>query len=459
MSKRASAQRKALACLILSAAISVAWGSWIAVESHSGFGAFKAIFYPARCLMRHSDPYNPPALQRLYESQGGKFPPNPTDAFLFRRAMLVCVNLPTSLFLIVPLAVLPWKAAALIWMLQNVAGLSLAAFLVWIGAKDYALKPATLLICLVLANCELLFGLANLSALVESLCVVAVFCFLQKRFLRAGVLCLGISLALKPQIGGLVWFYFLLAGDVYRKRALQALLVVAALAVPAFLWVSHVSPQWPQELRANLHTLSAQGSVNDPGPNSLTFRSVDTVISLQSTFSLIRDEPGFYNLASYLTCGLLLFAGAIRTLKSPFTKQNAWFALASVAMLSMLPVYHRGYDAKLLLLAVPACALLWREGGRLKWLAGVLTTLAIASTSDVPATILLGLMNGMKHIGSVQGRLLTAFVFHSAPLVLLATSSFYLWVYYRRTNQEKGRSAMALELRRSSLPASKGGNL
>ena len=44
MSKRASAQRKALACLILSAAISVAWGSWIAVESHSGFGAFKAIF-------------------------------------------------------------------------------------------------------------------------------------------------------------------------------------------------------------------------------------------------------------------------------------------------------------------------------------------------------------------------------------------------------------------------------
>ncbi|MGH9560515.1 MAG: hypothetical protein ACRD3S_03590, partial [Terracidiphilus sp.] len=278
-----------------------------------------------------------------------------------------------------------------------------------------------------------LLGLGNLSALVESLCIVSVCCFLQDRCPRVGILCLGISLALKPQIAGLVWCYFLLAGGIFRKRALQTLLVVGALALPAALWVSSVSSQWSQELLANLHTLAARGSVNDPGPHSLTFRSVDTVISLQSTFSLIRDDPRFYNLASYLTCGLLLLAGAVRTLTSPFKKQNAWFALASVALLSMLPVYHRAYDAKLLLLAVPACALLWREGGRLKWVAGVMTTLAIASTSDVPVTILLGLMNGMKHIDTAQGRLLTAFFFHPAPLILLATGSFYLWVYFRRT--------------------------
>jgi hypothetical protein len=431
--KRGSAKRKALVCLVLSAAISVAWGSWIATGSSSGLGAFKAVFYPARCLMHHSDAYSPPVLQRLYESEGGQFPPNPADAFLFRRAMLVCVNLPTTLLFVVPLAFLPWQAAAGIWMVQNFAGICIAAFLIWMIARDDALKPATFLVGLILANSELLFGLANLSGLVESLCLVAVCCFLQGRFPRAGVVCLGISLALKPQIGGLVWLYFLLAGGAYRKRALQTLLVVAALVLPAVLWVSHVSPQWPQELRTNLHTLSARGSVNDPGPSSLTFRSADTVISLQSTFSLIRDEPGFYNLASYLICGLLLLAGAIRTLQSPFTKQNAWLALASVASLSMLPVYHRAYDAKLLLLAVPACALLWREGGRVKWIAGLMTTLAIASTSDVPATILLGLMNGMKDLNSVQGRLLIAFVFHPAPLVLLATGSFYLWAYFQRT--------------------------
>lgn len=446
-----SAHRKALVCLLLSAAISIAWGSWIAARSPSGLGAFKAIFYPARCLMHHSDPYDPTMLQRLYESEGGKFPSNPTEAFLFRRAMLVCVNLPTSLLFAALFAILPWKAAAGVWFLQNLAGIGIAAFLIWQVAKNDALKPATLLVGFILANSELLFALGNLSAVVESLCIISVCCFLQGRFVRPGVVCLGIGLALKPQIGGLVWFYFLLAGGANRKRALQSLLVAAALALPAVLWVSRVSPQWPQELRTNLHTLAAQGSVNDPGPASLTFRSADTVISLQSTFSLIHDEPRFYNLASSFICGLLFLAGAIRTLQSPSTEKNAWLALAAVSTLSLLPVYHRAYDAKLLLLAVPACALLWHEGGRIKWVAGIMTTLAIASTSDIPATILLGLMNETKHIDSPEGKFLTAFIFHPAPLVLLATGSFYLWVYFHRASEKTPRAAMVSGQPRTSM--------
>lgn len=457
--QRVSTQTKALLCLLFSAAISVAWGSIIAANADSGMGGFKAVFYGARCLIRHSDPYNPAVLQQVYASEGGKFSPKPADAFLFRRAMLMCVNLPTSLLLVAPFAVLPWKAAALIWMVLLVTGLLVAAFLMWATARDYALKPATLLISLLIANAEILLGLGNLAGIAVALCVVAVWCLFQERFVRAGVICLAISLALKPHDAGLIWLFFLLAGGVYRKRALQSIAIAAALALPAVLWVASVSPQWPQELRANLNVLAAHGSVNDPGPDSLTFRSADTVISLQSSFSLIRDQPRFYNLASYLTCGLLLLVGATRALKSRLTKENAWIALAAIAPLSMLPVYHRAYDAKLLLLAVPACALLWREGGWLKWLAGSITTLAIASTSDVPVTLLLGVMKNMKDIDSVWGRLLTAFVFHPAPLVLLATGSFYLWVYFLRTAQEKTGLADTREPPGSSSAANRGGSL
>ena len=104
----------------------------------------------------------------------------------------------------------------------------------------------------------------------------------------------------------------------------------------------------------------------------------------------------------------------------------------------MLLVYHRAYDAKLLLLETPACALLWREGGRLKWLAGLMTTLSILCTADFPLALLLVFMDGMKSsIHTVWGRVLTAFVFHPAPLILFATGLFYLWVYFRRTAQEK----------------------
>jgi len=434
---RASTRQKALVCLLLSAAISITWGSVIAEKSYSGMGAFKAVYYGARCLIRQSDPYKPAVLQQIYAMEGGRTSTNGAEAFLFRRAMLVCVNLPTALFLVAPFAILPWKTAAFIWMGLQVAGLLTAAFLIWTMARDCALKPATLLICLLLANAELILALGNLAGIVVSLCAIAVWCFLEERFVHAGIICLAMSVALKPHDAALVWCYFLLAGGVHRRRALQTLAVVAVLTLPAVVWVSHVAPQWPQELNANLHALSARGSVNDPGPTSLTFHSADTVISLQSSFSLIRDEPRFYNFASYLICGLLLGAGAMRVITSRFTKQNAWFALAAIASLSMLPVYHRAYDAKLLLLAVPACALLWREGGATKWLAGAITTLAIASTSDIPATVLLGMMNGMKDsLSSAWGRLLTAFVFHPAPLILLGTASFYLCVYFRRTAQE-----------------------
>lgn len=431
--KGSSAQRKALVWLVLSAAISITWGSAIAARVSFGLPGFKGVFYAAQCLMQHRDAYNPAVLQQVYESQDGRFPSDPSEAFVFRRALLVCVNLPTTLLLLAPFTLWPWKAAAVSWMVLNIAALLAAAYLIWLEAGKSALWPATLLIALVLANSELIFATANVSGIAAGLCILAVLCFLENRFARIGVFCLGVSLAFKPQLGGLVWCYFMLAGNPYRRRAWQSLFVVAALVLPAVLWVSHLAPQWPQELSANIHALSARGGINDPGPNSLGFRYVDIVISLQSTLSLIRDDPGFYNFTSYLICGLLLIAGAIRVLTSQYTKEGAWLALAAIAALSMLPVYHRIYDAKLLLLTVPACALLWREGGRVKWLAGLMTTLAIASTSDVPATILLGMLKAMRDLNNVQGRLLTAFIFHPAPLILLATGSFYLWVYFQRT--------------------------
>ncbi len=458
--KTTSRRQKALLCLALSGAIFIAWGSVIAMNSYSGMGAFKAVFYGARCLMRHSDPYNPNVMVALYNAEGGTLPSDPAEALLFRRGMLVCVNLPTSLFLIAPLALLPWSVASYVWMVLNAASLLLAALLIWNVAEKHALKPATFLICLLLCNAEIVFALGNLAGIVVSLCVTAVWCFLEDRFVHVGAVCLAFSLVLKPHDAVLVWLYFLLVGGVYRKRALETLGIAAALALPSILWVAHVSPHWMQELSSNLGALSTHGSVNDPGPDSLTFHSADTVISLQSAFSLFRDDPRFYNSASYLICGFLLTAGAIRVLKSRFTRQNAWIALAGIAALAMLPVYHRAYDAKLLLLAVPACALLWSEGGHLKWIAGLLTTLAVLCTADVPATILLVIMKSLGiGMAGAWGRVLTLLLFHPAPMILLATGIFYLWAYFRRTTQEKQFSGERRELLSPAMAATHGASL
>jgi hypothetical protein len=95
----------------------------------------------------------------------------------------------------------------------------------------------------------------------------------------------------------------------------------------------------------------------------------------------------------------------------------------------MLPVYHRSYDARLLLLAVPASAMLWRERGRVRWCAVFVTGLAILCTGDLFVAVMLMLI---KNTGSLPGIVMTVIQVFPAPLSLLAAGVFYLWIYLRQ---------------------------
>jgi hypothetical protein len=158
------------------------------------------------------------------------------------------------------------------------------------------------------------------------------------------------------------------------------------------------------------------------------------VISLQSILSVFWDDPRFYNLGSYLVCAPLLLAWAYVTLRARTTPSSAWLALASIAAISMLPVYHRQYDSKLLLLTVPACLMLWAEGGSLKWPALLMTTAGFVLTGDLTWAILLGFINHL-HLGTTGfgGKILLVAQVAPAPLMLLAVGIFYLWVYARKS--------------------------
>ena len=223
--------------------------------------------------------------------------------------------------------------------------------------------PLFYLIAFLLANCGILFAGGNPAGLAIGLCLVAVWCFLEDQYMFAGVLCLALSLELKPHDTGLVWLYFFLAGGAHRKRALQTLALTVVLALPASLWMFHVSPHWIQELSANLSATSAPGEINDPVTSFIGKSGSGMIIDLQTVVSVFRDNPRFYNPASYLLCGSLLLGWIIVTLRAHAALSKDLFALAVIAPLSMLPVYHRPHDAKLLLLTLPACALLFAKGG------------------------------------------------------------------------------------------------
>ncbi len=330
----------------------------------------------------------------------------------------------------VPFAMLPWGPARILWLTLTAGSLIFASFLAWDLGANYAPVLSGALAGFSLANDVELISLGNPSGIAISLCVVAVWCFLRERFIPAGILCLAFGLAVKPQDTGLVWLYFLLAGGVYRKRALQTLLATVVLSLPAVLWVWSVAPHWMQELHSNLLELFVPGTIDYPGPAALGSMGL---VNLQEVISIFRDDPRIYNPISYLVCALLLLAWAFVTLRSrPSPKRNC-LALAAIALLSLLPVYHHLYDAKLLLLTVPACAMLWVEGGLIGWLALLVNTVGFVLTADWPAAILFGRVSTL-HLAStgLSGQILTVVVMWPVPLILLVMGVFYLCVYVRR---------------------------
>ena len=128
-----------------------------------------------------------------------------------------------------------------------------------------------------------------------------------------------------------------------------------------------------------------------------------------------------------------MLAWSVRTLRSRFLQARAWLALAAIVPLTMLVTYHRSYDAKLLLLTVPACAMLWAEGGLIGRLAFLVITAGFVVTGDIPWAIVLGLIGKLHPPPTgLFGQMLIAVQVFPAPLILLVMAIFYLWVYVRR---------------------------
>ena len=423
-------QRTALVCLLLSCGVSVFLGFYLERNMHDVMLDFKGIYYGTRCLFQHADPYKPGEPLRAYMADGERLLPNEDG---LRQNLTWDVYFPAASIFIAPFAMLPWGTAHLLWISFTAGSLIFAAFLIWNSGADFAPIISVGLICLILANSEILFLLGNTAGIVVSLCVVAVWCFLRERFIWAGILCLAFSLAIKPHDAGLVWLYFLLAGGIYRKRALQTLLATTVLAVLAILWVAPIAPHWMQELHSNI--LTACG-LNDPVFASAVRIGPCMIINLQSAIYIFRDDPRVYNLVSYLVCGALLLAWAVRTLRVRFSSTHAWLALAAVVPITMLMTYHRVHDSKLLLLTIPACALLWAEGGLIGWLALLVTFAGIVFTGDIALTVLDILTKHLQiSTAGLSGQMLTVALMRPTQLTLLAMSIFYLWIYLRRETE------------------------
>lgn len=423
------AERDGLYLLLIGCAVFVLLGAALEVISTVSMTDFRAYYYSARCLIQKRDPYNVNEALRVYRSEEKE---RPHDTAENQQVITRFIYLPPTFVITSPLATLSFSVGRLIWVVLNAGCLILASFAIWDLASPYAPLMAGALTGFVVANSELVLITGNSVGIAIGLCVVSVWCIVKDRYVYPGILCLSISLMLKPHDAGFIWLYLVLAGGIYRRRAWQILAATTLLSLPALAWVTIVAPNWLHELRANIAALSVHGGVADPGPASSGAHALAMQINLQTALSVFWDDPRFYDPASYVLCGILVIVWSIRVLRRKSSERLSWIALAFAATLSMLPVYHRQDDAKLLLLTIPACAMAWARGGRIGKMMFVVTASGLVVTAEIPWAILLtGLRN--LHLPSTpwaRWGLIGVQVF-PIPLVLAGMGIFYLWLLSR----------------------------
>ena len=414
--------------LVLGIALFVLCGLALAVSGGRPNSDFRFVYNGVRCLIRGVDAYKYEEFVRVYEADGGQF--GTGQQRVRHLEMAHHMYLPSSA-VILPLGFLPWSWAEIAWWGLTAGSLIAGCVLIWRVSAQYAPVLAGGSLAIALATSWVLLILGNVAGLVVGLCLVAAWSFIEGQLIWLGICCLAFGLMLKPHDAGLIWLFFLVAGRSYRRYAIQTAAVSAAASLPLFLWATAISPHWPTELRENLGAISVPGGLNDFSARSMAGHGLERVIELPAAISALTGDASFVSALSYTVCGAVCLIWVAMLVMKPATRRTSWFALAACAALTMLPVYHRMYDAKLLILTIPAFSILWREGGATAWVALTLNALLLTFAGDIQWTLTVGLIDRLPFM-PVSISTHPEWQMIPIPLLLLLVALFYIWAYLRR---------------------------
>jgi hypothetical protein len=332
---------------------------------------FVPVYTGARCLLHGCNPYDTAQLEQQFFQGGG----HPSELPSWQ--IDVPVYPPSTFLALSPLAVLPFPVARLVWLLLNGSLFIVATGLIVGLCPRPQIWLATILASTFLLTSAILLVLAQPALFAISLVVIASYLFLRGRLLPLGALAFMLSLAVKPQIGGLILLYLLVQRIHWRYAAVAMLGALAFLLSASFILQHHPrSADWATTLRGNLSATLSPGGSADPRPAN---QQAIGDINLQALTSVFFPEAKQFNAAAYVVF-LALFALSITAIaRTAATRETHLLALAALAILSLTPVYHRFYDSRLLLLTIPATVLIFRRRRVLGAIIGAFTVLAIIS--------------------------------------------------------------------------------
>jgi len=376
---------------------------------------FVPVYTGARCLLHGCDPYQTSQLEQQF-FQGGGHP-----AELPSWDIDVPVYPPSTFLVLSPLALLPYPAARLLWFLLNAClFITSAALIVSLCPRSHR-WPATALVSIVLATSGILLVLGQPGILAISLVIMGSYFFLRGRLLPLGALLLMLSLAVKPQIGGLIVLYLLLQ-RIHWRYAFLAMAGALALLLSAGL-ILHQRPRsadWFSTLRTNLSATQSPGGSADPRPAN---QQAIGDINLQALTSIFSTDARRFNPIAYAIFVALLATWISALLRAHASPDIHFLAIAALSVLSLTPVYHRFYDTRLLLLSIPAVVIIFQKR---RWLGAVIAVLTVLAVISVQYRVQDYLLQHAQFESVLRNKLLFILLLRQQNLELLILFCLYV---------------------------------
>jgi hypothetical protein len=180
---------------------------------------------------------------------------------------------------------------------------------------------------------------------------------------------------MKPQLALPLLVYFCLLRETgkYALPAMAAFCIASGAAGVAL--ASHPgTAHWPSDLVAQLHSSASVGAA--PGER------LDTgLVNLQALTALFSTNLSVSEAMTAAISGLLILLLAIGLFRVRDERVRDWFAIAAVSILTLVVVYHRTYDMRIILLTLPALALLWQAAPKIAALFSGLSFFLLYSTA------------------------------------------------------------------------------
>jgi hypothetical protein len=333
---------------------------------------FVPVYSGARCLIHGCNPYDTAQLSDQYGKAGGT---DPTMLGGHWPYYIPPVYPPSAFVLILPFALLRFPIAKVVWFLLNAGLLLLALRMVWASCSQPGRWLGSLLVAFFLLNSAVLLQYGQPAGPAISLLIIVCMLFSGGRRLLLAACLLCVSLALKPQIGGLIALYLLIK-KANRRYVCAAMVgaIVVLLAGALVLQRNPSSKDWITDMRANIASSTLPGSINDPRLPAAE------QVNLEGATLILSSDAKVSSIICYGMLLLLLGAWVLTLIQSREYGEAGPIMLAALAVFSLLPVYHRFYDTPLLILTIPATVIVYNQRRGLGSLIAVTTVFAATLT-------------------------------------------------------------------------------